>query len=55
MLLMGLISANCDGVILYVTQSPGAEFYDADIDAMILAQDLGVATLNGYSGNLPPG
>lgn len=27
----------------------------AEIDAMILAQDLGIPTLNGYSGNLTPG
>ena len=26
-----------------------------EIDAMLLAQDLGIRTMNGYSGNAPPG
>ena len=26
-----------------------------EVDAMVLAQDLGLPTINGYSGNFPPG
>ena len=48
-------SLNKDDV-LFVTGKPG-DFQDGviELDAMILAQDLGVATLNGYSGNFPKG
>jgi hypothetical protein len=42
--------------ILFVTGKPG-DYQDGviELDAMILAQDLGLATLNGYSGNFPEG
>jgi hypothetical protein len=42
--------------ILFVTGKPG-DYQDGviELDAMILAQDLGLATLNGYSGNFPKG
>ena len=26
-----------------------------EVDAMVIAQDLGISTINGYSGNFPPG
>lgn len=41
--------------ILFVTgnASAGYQVEAIELDAMILAQDLGVATLNGYSGNVP--
>jgi hypothetical protein len=40
--------------ILYVTK--GAKpFSLPELDGMILAQNLGIPTLNGYSGNTPPG
>lgn len=42
--------------ILFVTGKPG-DYQDGviELDAMILAQDLGLATVNGYSGNFPKG
>lgn len=44
-----------DDAILYVTMKKGEPFYMAELDGMILGQDLGFPTLNGYSGNVPPG
>jgi hypothetical protein len=41
--------------ILYVTKKADEHFAYTEIDAMIVAQDRGLATLNGYSGNAPPG
>ena len=42
--------------IVFVTGKHNADVLDAaEIDGMILAQDLGLPTLNGYSGNSPPG
>jgi hypothetical protein len=41
--------------IIFVTTKEGEPLYMAELDGMILAQDLGVPTLNGYSGNVPPG
>ncbi len=41
--------------ILYVTIKKGEPWYTAELDGMILAQDLGIPTINGYSGNKPPG
>lgn len=35
-----------------ITETP---YYVSELDGMILAQDLGLPTLNGYSGNFPPG
>lgn len=48
-------SLNKDDV-LFVSGKPG-DYQDGviELDAMILAQDLGIATLNGYSGNFPKG
>jgi hypothetical protein len=41
--------------ILFVASNPKEPFWAEEIDAMLLAQELGWATLNGYSGNNPPG
>lgn len=43
------------GAILFVTQPKAEPFFMTEIDAMIYAQDHHLATLNGYSGNTPPG
>lgn len=39
--------------ILAVAYSKNELFYNTEIDAMIFAQELGWATINGYSGNTP--
>jgi hypothetical protein len=44
-----------DDALLYVTPRSGENGFLAEIDAMIFAQDHRIATLNGYSGNVPPG
>ncbi|RNA64283.1 hypothetical protein CR163_002890 [Prosthecochloris sp. ZM_2] len=44
-----------EDAILAVQMPEGEPFYLAEIDGMIVAQELGVATVNGYSGNEPPG
>ncbi len=41
--------------LIFVTIKEGEHYWMAELDGMILAQDLGVPTLNGYSGNVPPG
>lgn len=42
--------------IIYLTQAPSDPWPAvSEIDAMIYAQDRGLKTLNGYSGNEPPG
>jgi hypothetical protein len=41
--------------ILYVANNQEEPFYEREIDAMLLSQELGWPTLNGYSGNVPPG
>lgn len=41
--------------ILYLTQRKGEHFAFSEIDAMIVAQDRLLPTLNGYSGNAPKG
>jgi hypothetical protein len=41
--------------ILYVFNNPTEPDWMTDIDAMLLAQKLGWSTVNGYSGNYPPG
>jgi hypothetical protein len=43
------------GAVLFVTQPKAEPFFMTEIDAMIYAQDRHLATLNGYSGNTPPG
>ncbi|NSL53765.1 hypothetical protein [Uliginosibacterium aquaticum] len=41
--------------VLYVQTAGGASWYLDELDGMIVAQDLRLPTLNGYSGNFPPG
>jgi hypothetical protein len=41
--------------VLFTTQKLNEWDYLTGMDTMILAQDLGVATLNGFSGQSPPG
>jgi len=41
--------------ILYVAWDKEGPFWETEIDAMLLAQELGWPTLNGFSGNFPPG
>lgn len=41
--------------ILFVTTKEAEPYLFAELDGMVLAQDLGISTLNGYSGNNPPG
>ena len=41
--------------ILFVEKDPREGDYLSEVDAMILAQELGLPTWNGYSGNFPPG
>ena len=41
--------------ILYAANNSQDPDYATEIDAMLLSQQLGWPTLNGYSGNYPPG
>lgn len=41
--------------VLFVPLRAGESYYKTEIDAMILAQRHGLATLNGYSASYPPG
>lgn len=41
--------------VLFVPQDGADPFYMIELDGMLLAQERGVRTLNGYSGNFPPG
>ena len=41
--------------VLFVDSSGKETWYFAEVDAMVLAQDLGIPTINGYSGKFPPG
>lgn len=41
--------------IVFVPRQPGVPFHLTELDGMALAQALGRASLNGYSGNSPPG
>jgi len=41
--------------VLFVAMSPQEPDWAREIDAMLLAQELGWPTINGYSGNYPPG
>ncbi|MCE7526000.1 hypothetical protein [Polynucleobacter sp. IMCC 30228] len=43
------------GSVLFVDNSGKETWYFAEVDAMVLAQDLGIPTINGYSGKFPPG
>jgi hypothetical protein len=41
--------------ILFVYKKDSEPFFLSELDSMILAQDMGIPTLNGYSGYFPPG
>ncbi|MGN6094597.1 MAG: hypothetical protein ACTHOL_19780 [Luteibacter jiangsuensis] len=41
--------------IIFNPLRPDVASYDSELDGVILAQDKGLPTLNGYSGNIPPG
>jgi hypothetical protein len=41
--------------IIFVTGKNDTQFFLTELDGMILAQDLNLPTLNGYSGNAPSG
>ena len=41
--------------VLVVASSPKEPYWMTELDAMLLAQQKGIATLNGFSGNFPPG
>jgi len=41
-------------LLVAVNQNQDSLWFVKEIDAMLLAQDLGWPTLNGYSGNVPP-
>lgn len=41
--------------VLYVSGRSNEPFYMTELDGMVFAQDRKIATLNGYSGNAPPG
>lgn len=41
--------------VLFVAEDPQGPFWAKEIDAMLLTQELGWSTMNGYSGNYPPG
>jgi hypothetical protein len=41
--------------VLYVAENQQDPSYATEIDAMLLSQELGWSTLNGYSGNYPQG
>lgn len=44
-----------DAILAYRERPDENQFVKTDIDAMVLAQQLRVPVLNGYSGNFPPG
>ena len=48
-------STVADDAVLYLTGRAAEPFYMPELDAMMFAQERKMATLNGYSGNAPPG
>ena len=52
---VGLNIDTIEKPILYVSSSEGRGWLNAEIDGMIAAQNLGIPTVNGYSGNSPAG
>jgi len=47
--------ADCSSFVLASLREPGRTGIAQQIDAMLLAQQLGIPTLGGYSGLVPPG
>lgn len=43
------------GAVIFNPLRADVAFYDTELDGVVLSQDLGLPTLNGYSGNIPPG
>jgi len=41
--------------VLFVAENQQEPFWAKEIDAMLVTQELGWSTMNGYSGNYPPG
>ena len=41
--------------ILFINHHGSSPWYLTEVDAMVIAQDLGIPTINGYSGKFPPG
>lgn len=50
-----LPSALPANAIIFVPSGPNAPFFVSELDGMIVGQEVGRPTLNGYSGNLAPG
>ncbi len=48
-----LPSSMADDAVLFVAAKDGEAPLNRELDAMLLAQELGIATVNGYSGNTP--
>jgi hypothetical protein len=44
-----------DSPVLYFATQRSEHYILQELDAMLVAQELGYPTLNGYSGNVPPG
>lgn len=44
-----------DDPVLMLVSDPSEPAYMSELDGMLLAQDLGWKTMNGYSGNIPEG
>lgn len=44
-----------DNPILFIADNKSSLYLFQEIDTMLLAQEIGMPTLNGYSGNFPPG
>ena len=41
--------------ILFINHHGSGPWYMTEVDAMVIAQDMGIPTINGYSGKFPPG
>jgi len=40
---------------LFINHHGSGPWYVTEVDAMVIAQDMGISTINGYSGKFPPG
>jgi len=50
-----VVDSSVDDVLVVLIPRGGEPYWAVEIDAMLLAQELGIPTMNGYSGNAPPG
>ena len=48
------ITLNADAIV-FVPRSGSEPAWAGELDGMLIAQDMGLPTINGYSGSLPPG